>query len=550
MRVHIKLLLFLVAILAAFLRTSNAEDFLVKYGSETATMVRGVDPNSVPAKKWMIKLYPRGAPVGNGDIGDGNWGAIVGDSLGEVKSKLSEEQQLEDNFMAMMHHEEHPWSTYYNPGPPIALCKLLEIQIPVSAENRINEAKKRFDAIKWSLNFIYQKIQRLPGGVEFKVGNVLSEYGSNFLDVEKKIRSLEDRVLNDSNLWGLDSELTEIASLESSAERLQQSVQSLLDDLTAQSSPSPSAPPKRQAEQLARPTATVILSAVPVALPYSFRFTDSYWGTCEATITESKIWAHEVTPEGGDLSDVCDIAANRSKLELASSLVNQDHHWMIRTSSKDGSYVATHSSKRFGSGSEASIAIPVQNEVQARLVHAIVAHVISGTPLPTINGANSQGPSSARSPEAPNQPTEQIGEAEAGLNSTYSAIRNSLTPQQKESLKKDELQWIKWKDSLSPQEKLAAVQKRIAMLQQKYGTGAPQNTRNSEDTETQLAKAESNLNLVYRRIWNRLNAEQKQVLKQREVEWISMKDSLPAAQRVSEIHKRIQILEQEYGEPQ
>lgn len=290
--------------------------------------------------------------------------------------------------------------------------------------------------------------------------------------------------------------------------------------------------------------------AEPVRLPYTVRFSDAYWGTCEATITESKVSAHEVTPEGGDLSDVCDIAANRSNLELASSLVNQDHHWMIRIGSKDGGYIATHSSKRFGSGSEATIAIPVRNEEQARLVHAIVAHIISGTPLPTINGANSQSPSSARSPEAPNQPTEQIGEAEAGLNSTYSVIRNRLTSQQKESLKKDELQWIKWKDSLSPQEKLAAVQKRIAMLQLKYGTGAPQNTRNSEDTETQLAEAENNLNLVYRRIRNRLSAEQKRVLKQREVEWISMKDSLPAAQRVSEIHKRIQILEQEYGDPQ
>jgi hypothetical protein len=165
----------------------------------------------------------------------------------------------------------------------------------------------------------------LPGEVEFKVGNVLSEYGSNFLDVEKKIRSLEDRLLNDPNLWGLDSELTEIASLESSTEKLQQSVEKLLNDLAAQGSSSPPAPPKQEAQKPVSSAPQAVQAVQPVTLPYTVRFTnDPYWGTCESVITESKVLSREITPEGGDMTDVCDVSANRGNLVLGKSLVNQD----------------------------------------------------------------------------------------------------------------------------------------------------------------------------------------------------------------------------------
>ena len=60
-----------------------------------------------------------------------------------------------------------------------------------------------------------------------------------------------------------------------------------------------------------------------------------------------------------------------------------------------------------------------------------------------------------------------IATSELQLQRIYDTLRPNLSSNQREALKKEEIQWIKWKDSLSPNsvEKLKAIQNRIQVLE-------------------------------------------------------------------------------------
>ena len=64
---------------------------------------------------------------------------------------------------------------------------------------------------------------------------------------------------------------------------------------------------------------------------------------------------------------------------------------------------------------------------------------------------------------------QQIDAAENRLAALYTSLRNRLDSQQRDNLKKEELKWISWKDSLPLSQKLSAVQDRIQSLRQHYG---------------------------------------------------------------------------------
>jgi tetratricopeptide (TPR) repeat protein len=128
------------------------------------------------------------------------------------------------------------------------------------------------------------------------------------------------------------------------------------------------------------------------------------------------------------------------------------------------------------------------------LVHAILSHVIYGTPLPTIttNSVVQQGQATSSPPASAQTTLQQISQAENQHSSVYSQIRSRLTASQKDALKKGEIEWIKRKDFLSSEEKLSSVQNRIRTLQERYGTGGSSNqsTAGDRDASSQIAVAE------------------------------------------------------------
>lgn len=72
--------------------------------------------------------------------------------------------------------------------------------------------------------------------------------------------------------------------------------------------------------------------------------------------------------------------------------------------------------------------------------------------------------------------------AEDWLNEVYTKIRDKLTGQGKQKLKKDELAWIAYKDSLPAALRLSAISNRISTLEREYG-GKSLLERNPPDSE-------------------------------------------------------------------
>ena len=62
----------------------------------------------------------------------------------------------------------------------------------------------------------------------------------------------------------------------------------------------------------------------------------------------------------------------------------------------------------------------------------------------------------------------QIAAAEQDLSAVYTRIRKRLNPDQKEFLKREEIEWIEKKDSMAADQKLATIQARIQALRQQY----------------------------------------------------------------------------------
>lgn len=128
------------------------------------------------------------------------------------------------------------------------------------------------------------------------------------------------------------------------------------------------------------------------------------------------------------------------------------------------------------------------------------------------------------------------------LNVVYKQLRANLTDSQKQTLKQEELGWIKVRDGF-PEGSAArsdCLQRRIQELQSRLSNGSNQ-AINSLSSEEVL---DEQLNVVYKGLRAKLNSAQKENLKQEELRWLQQRDAYPhgSTSRLEYIRRRIQEL--------
>jgi uncharacterized protein YecT (DUF1311 family) len=211
-----------------------------------------------------------------------------------------------------------------------------------------------------------------------------------------------------------------------------------------------------------------------------------------------------------------------------------------------------------------------QEEVAAEFAAALRSAVesqVSGsapsTPLPesTVPATAAQSYATEETPQE-NFETEIAG-AEDRLTNVYKKLRDKLTPAEKVALKREEMEWIKEKESLpeGSRGRYKSIYNRIRKLEQRASTSTSATSETgptsrapsyaTEETspghfETEIAAAENELTEVYNRLRVKLTPAEKVALKREEIGWIKEKENLPEGSRgrLECINKRIRDLEQ------
>jgi uncharacterized protein YecT (DUF1311 family) len=176
------------------------------------------------------------------------------------------------------------------------------------------------------------------------------------------------------------------------------------------------------------------------------------------------------------------------------------------------------------------------------------SHQVNSPVSPDERSAPSGGPSFSRAQDEQNSVRLEaaIDAADRRLQTVYDQLRAKLGSVEKEALKKDEIQWIKSKDSLPPDssEKLKTIETQIGVLEQQLN-GRNANGSTSTNMEAAIAASDAELQQVYDQLRTRLGTSQKDRLRENEIKWIKWKDSLPpnSREKLETIQNRIHALE-------
>jgi uncharacterized protein YecT (DUF1311 family) len=163
----------------------------------------------------------------------------------------------------------------------------------------------------------------------------------------------------------------------------------------------------------------------------------------------------------------------------------------------------------------------------------------------SLTAANENVPSSgtySSNSSTGNDLRSQIAAADAQLNAVYKRLRSTLSSSARDALKQEEIDWIAKKERLDEgsEELLSTIKDRTAVLEGRLGSTSSSTSGYSGDLSAEIARADDELNAVYRQLRSSLSASGKQALKEEELAWIKQKDRYPEGSegRLRELQSR------------